>query len=65
MSASKKTRLETRPLVVEQNRPVTTPKASTLPLSERIKPWLARPARRWLSSHYTLRDIEKAIDLAG
>jgi len=64
MRASKKTRLETRPLVVEQNQPVT-PKASSLPLNERIKPWLFRPARRRLSSHYTLRDIEKAIDLAG
>jgi hypothetical protein len=64
MSASKKTQQETRPLVVEQNRPVT-PKASTPPLSERIKPWLVRPARRRLSSHYTLHDIEKAIDLAG
>jgi hypothetical protein len=64
MGASKKTRPESLPLVVEQNRPVT-PKASIPPLSERIKPWLVRPARRWLSSHYTLRDIEKAIDLAG
>jgi hypothetical protein len=64
MSASKKTRLETRPLVVEQNRPVR-PKASTPPFSERIKPWLVRPARRQRSSHYTIRDIEKAIDLAG
>ena len=64
MGASKKTRLETRPLVIEPTRPVTS-KASNLPLSERIKPWLVRPARRRLSSHYTLRDIEKAIDLAG
>jgi hypothetical protein len=64
MSASKKTRQETRPLVTEQNRPVT-PKVPSPPLSERIKPWLTRPARRRLSSHYTLRDIEKAIDLAG
>ena len=64
MGASKKTRLETQPLVVEPNRPVTS-KVSNLPLSERIKPWLVRPAHRRLSSHYTLRDIEKAIDLAG
>ena len=64
MGASKKTRLETQPLVVEPNR-LVTPKASNLPLSERIEPWLVRPACRRLSSHYTLRDIEKAIDLAG
>lgn len=64
MGTSKETRSETPPPAAEKSRPVTL-KATSLPLSERIKPWLARPARRRRSGHYTIHDIEKALALAG